>query len=242
MAATSALTAEHIRRLERIRQREEAAFRSRVTTSLGLDLKAREVMPHGVPMAWMAGLYRTPPLWVSHGSGATFTDVDGNDYLDFNICDMSAVLGYAHPRLATVISEQALRGVQFFLPVEPAFAVCEQLRLRFGLPKWQFTLAATSANVEALRIARLATGRAGVLLFGGKYHGHLDDTLWTQHQGNVGARGAGHRARATLGPHRRGLQRPGCGRAGAESAKRPRPCSPKGCSRTVVPCCPTPGS
>jgi glutamate-1-semialdehyde 2,1-aminomutase len=232
MAATSVLTAEHIRRLERIRQREDAAFRSRVTTSLGLDLKAREIMPHGVPMAWMAGLYRTPPLWVSHGSGATFSDVDGNDYLDFNICDMSAVLGYAHPRLATVISEQALRGVQFFLPVEPAFAVCEQLRLRFGLPKWQFTLAATSANVEALRIARLATGRAGVLLFGGKYHGHLDDTLWTQHQGDVVPEALG------IGPAPpsdltvvdfNDLDAV----ARVLSRRRTAACSPKGCSRTV---------
>lgn len=182
MAAMPVLTAVQQRRLDTLRQREIDSFRSRIPTSLGLGARARDVMPHGVPMAWMAGLYRTPPLWVSHGAGATFTDVDGNDYLDFNICDMSAVLGYAHPRLAEVISEQALRGVQFFLPVEPALTVCEQLRLRFGLPKWQFTLAATSANVEALRIARLATGRAGVLLFAGKYHGHLDDTLWTRHR------------------------------------------------------------
>ena len=92
---------------------------------------------------------------------------------------MSAVLGYAHPRLIQVIGEQAERGVQFFLPVESAFAVCEQLRHRFGLPRWQFTLAASSANVESLRIARLATGRQGVLLFDGKYHGHLNETLWT---------------------------------------------------------------
>jgi glutamate-1-semialdehyde 2,1-aminomutase len=56
--------------------------------------------------------------------------------------------------------------------------VCEQLRLRFGLPRWQFTLSASTANAEALRIARLATGRQGLLLFGGKYHGHLDETLW----------------------------------------------------------------
>jgi glutamate-1-semialdehyde 2,1-aminomutase len=66
-----------------------------------------------------------------------------------------------------------------FLPAEPALAVCEQLRLRFGLPMWQFTLSASSANTEALRIARVATGRQGVLLFGGKYHGMLDETLWS---------------------------------------------------------------
>ena len=180
MTEMPALTAVQRRRLASMWQRELAVFQSRVPTSLGLDATARDVMPNGVPMAWMAGLYRTPPIWVSHGEGATFTDVDGNDYLDFNICDMSAVLGYAHPALAAMLSQQGQRGVQFFLPVEPALTVCEQLRLRFGLPKWQFTLAATSANVEALRVARLATGRPGVLLFAGKYHGHLDDTLWVQ--------------------------------------------------------------
>jgi hypothetical protein len=55
------------------------------------------------------------------------------------------------------------------MPVEPALVVCDQLRLRFGLPKWQFTLAASTANIGALRIARVATGRDGVLLFEGKY-------------------------------------------------------------------------
>jgi glutamate-1-semialdehyde 2,1-aminomutase len=179
MDVPAPLTGQQRARLASIRQREDDTFRTRVPKSLALGMRARELMPSGVPMAWMAGYYRTPPLWASHGSGATFTDVDGNAYLDFNICDMSAVLGYAHPRLIQVIGEQAERGVQFFLPVESAFAVCEQLRHRFGLPRWQFTLAASSANVESLRIARLATGRQGVLLFDGKYHGHLDATLWT---------------------------------------------------------------
>jgi len=178
MDTSTGLTERQRDRLTAIRQREDAAFRARVPKSLALGSKARTTMPSGVPMAWMAGYYRTPPLWVSHGRGATFTDVDGNSYLDFNVCDMSAVLGYAHPRLTQVIGEQAARGVQMFLPVESALAVCDQLRMRFGLPMWQFTLSASTANLEAIRIARLATGRQGVLLFGGKYHGHLDETLW----------------------------------------------------------------
>jgi glutamate-1-semialdehyde 2,1-aminomutase len=92
---------------------------------------------------------------------------------------MSAVLGYAHPRLTEVISSQAARGVQLFLPIESALTVCEQLRMRFGLPQWQITLSASTAIAEALRIARVATGRQGVLLFAGKYHGQLDETLWS---------------------------------------------------------------
>jgi len=179
MDASTGLTARQRDRLTSIREREEAAFRARVPKSLALGASARSMMPSGVPMAWMAGFYRTPPLWAAHGQGATFTDVDGNTYIDFNVGDMSAVLGYGHPRVADVIAEQAARGVQLFLPVEAALAVCEQLRLRFRLPMWQFTTSASTANLEALRIARAVTGRQGVLMFSGKFHGMLDDTLWS---------------------------------------------------------------
>ncbi|BEP11947.1 aspartate aminotransferase family protein [Acidothermaceae bacterium B102] len=181
----TALTSHQRERLTSMRQREDDAFRQRVPRSLALGVKARDRMPHGVPMSWMAGLFRTPPLWIDRGQGARFTDVDGNTYLDFNVCDMSAVLGYAHPRLTEAIADQAVRGVQFMMPVEAALTVCDELRLRLGLPQWQFTLSASTANTEALRIARLATGREGLLLFEGKYHGHLDDTLWTSGEGGV---------------------------------------------------------
>jgi glutamate-1-semialdehyde 2,1-aminomutase len=179
MDTIAGLTAHQLENLRRIRSREDIEFRSRVPKSLALGTKARQVMPAGVPMSWMAGYYRTPTLWISHGGGPSFTDVDGNSYIDFNVSDMSTILGYANPRLLEAIHAQAARGVQFFLPVESALAVCDQLRQRFGLSHWQFTLSASTANVEALRIARVATGRQGVLLFAGKYHGQLDETLWT---------------------------------------------------------------
>jgi glutamate-1-semialdehyde 2,1-aminomutase len=184
MNAGAGLTQRHRDNLQRIREREDAGFRSRVPKSVAMGSKARQVMPAGVPMAWMAGYYRTPTLWVAGGSGAAFSDIDGNRYIDFNVCDMSAILGYAHPRLTEAIGAQAARGVQLFLPAEPALGVCEQLRLRFGLPQWQFTLSASTANAEALRVARVATGRQGVLLFEGKYHGQLDETLWAGDTGD----------------------------------------------------------
>jgi glutamate-1-semialdehyde aminotransferase len=45
------------------------------------------------------------------------------------------------------------------------------------MPMWQFTLSATHANTEAIRVARAATGRDKVLFFDGKYHGHFDEAL-----------------------------------------------------------------
>ena len=199
MDASSGLTDTQRDRLRAIWQREEAAFRARVPRSVALGQAARASMPNGVPMAWMAGFYRFPPPWVSRGEGATFTDVDGNSYLDFNVGDMSAVLGYAHPRLTEVIAEQAARGVQLFLPSESALAVCEQLTLRFGLPMWQFTTSASTANTEALRIARVATGREGVLLFGGKFHGMLHETLWSDDGAGLVPEGYGVGAMAPAG-------------------------------------------
>ncbi|MFD9129803.1 aminotransferase class III-fold pyridoxal phosphate-dependent enzyme [Kitasatospora sp. NPDC059571] len=185
MDAEAGLDRRHREALVRIRAREDAAFRARVPRSLELASRAGTRMPDGVPMAWMAGFYRTPVLWVSHGSGPVLTDVDGNDYVDFNVGDMSSVLGYAHPRLTEVIGERAAHGVQMFLPVEQALAVCDRLRQRFGLPYWQFTLSAGTANTEALRIARVATGRQGVLLFDGGYHGQLQETLWAGGEGGA---------------------------------------------------------
>ena len=56
--------------------------------------------------------------------------------------------------------------------------VAEELAHRYRLPAWQFTLSATTANVEAMRVARAATGRSVVLFFEGRYHGHADEMLF----------------------------------------------------------------
>jgi glutamate-1-semialdehyde aminotransferase len=51
-------------------------------------------MPNGVPMAWMATLYEHPPIVVGRGAGASFEDVDGNTYVDFNLADTSIFTGH----------------------------------------------------------------------------------------------------------------------------------------------------
>jgi hypothetical protein len=51
-------------RLHAVRVREDALFRTRIPHSLDLAARARRSMPDGVPIAWMASLYRHPPLFV----------------------------------------------------------------------------------------------------------------------------------------------------------------------------------
>src|SRR5579859_7552646 len=70
-------------------------------------------------------------------------------------------------------------------PSQDALIVAEALAQRYGMAKWQFTLSATQANTEVVRIARVRTGRQKVVVFDGKYHGHLDPTLGVVDDGRV---------------------------------------------------------
>jgi glutamate-1-semialdehyde 2,1-aminomutase len=164
-------------RVRALKQAEDARFLEAHPRSAALLARGRSVMPNGVPMAWLVGSYHHLPMWVAEGHGARFIDVDGHEYRDFNIADMSMFCGYAPAPLVRAASERIARGNQFLLPTEDAIVVSEELGRRFGLPKWQYTSSATHANTEAIRVARVVTGREKVLMFDGKYHGHFDEAL-----------------------------------------------------------------
>ena len=164
---------------EALKLAEDARFAARTPRSAAFAERARRSMPSGVPMQWMAGLYRAPVVFAAEGQGASFTDVDGNAYVDFNQSDLAGTLGFAPPAITRALADQAAHGAAFLLPTEDSFAVSEALARRTGVPFWQFSGTASSANAEAIRIVRLATGRERVLMFEGKYHGHGDDVLVT---------------------------------------------------------------
>ena len=160
-----------------LKDAEDARFRDEHPRSIALRERARRSMPNGVPMAWFMSSYHHTAPWVAEGKGARFTDVDGHTYHDFNIADMSMFCGYAPEPLVRAVSDRIARGNQFLLPTEDAIVVSETLAARYGLPKWQYTVSASQANTEAIRVARVVTGRDKVLMFDGHYLGHFDQTL-----------------------------------------------------------------
>ena len=164
-------------RVRELKGLEDTRFAAEHPRSLALLERGRRVMPNGVPMAWHVGSYHHPPMWAVEGHGARFSDVDGHTYSDFNIADLSMFCGYAPEPLVRAVSDRIARGHQFLLPVEDAIIVSEELGRRYGLPMWQYTLSASQANTEAIRVARVVTGRDKVLMFDGKYVGHLSEAL-----------------------------------------------------------------
>src|SRR6266581_9150172 len=171
-------------RIGELHSRELARFRARRPRSLAMIGRARAHMPNGVPMAWMAS-DNDQPVYVDHGHGPGFTDVDGFTYIDFNASDMAMFCGHANPAIVAAVQARAARSTQFLLPTEESVTVAEELARRYPAGQWQFTLSATQANTEAIRLARAATGREVIVLFQGHYHGHFEEGLVDLDDGQV---------------------------------------------------------
>jgi glutamate-1-semialdehyde 2,1-aminomutase len=156
--------------------RELDRFRAGRPRSLAMIERARAHMPNGVPMAWMVS-DNDQPVYIDRGHGPGFTDLDGFEYVDFNASDLAMFCGHANPAIVRAVQAQAARSTQFLLPTEASVEVAEELARRYPVPQWQFTLSATQANTEAIRLARAVTGREVIVLFQGHYHGHFDENL-----------------------------------------------------------------
>jgi glutamate-1-semialdehyde 2,1-aminomutase len=171
-------------RIGELHAQELARFREARPRSLAMISRARAHMPNGVPMAWMAS-DNEQPVYIGHGEGPGFTDVDGFTYVDFNASDMSMFCGHANPAIVAAVQAQVARSTQFLLPTQASVEVAEELARRYPVPQWQFTLSATQANTEVIRLARAVTGRDVIVLFQGHYHGHFEEGLVDTEGGQV---------------------------------------------------------
>ncbi|GAA4712799.1 aspartate aminotransferase family protein [Pedococcus ginsenosidimutans] len=115
------------------------------------------------------------PLPIASAQGSHFTDYSGKRYLDFSSQLVNVNIGYQHPKLVAAIQEQAAR----LTTISPAFANdarSEAARLITELAPGDlervfFTNGGAEANENALRMARLHTGRHKVLAAYRSYHG-----------------------------------------------------------------------
>src|SRR5690349_8639170 len=163
-------------RIGALHAQELARFRNDRPATMAMLEQARAHMPNGVPMSWMV-TDNDQPVYIDLGHGPGFTDIDGFSYLDFNASDMAMFGGHASPAIVAAVQAQAARSTQFLLPTVASVEVAEELARRYPVPQWQFTLSATQANTEVIRLARAVTGREVILLFQGHYHGHFEEGL-----------------------------------------------------------------
>jgi glutamate-1-semialdehyde 2,1-aminomutase len=162
-------------RLRALTETERTKLLARTQRSDAYYERALSVMPRGVPSSFQAADPR--PIYLTHGEGSRVYDVDGHEYVDFHNGFGVMCVGHAHPAIVRAVSERAARGSHFAAPTEGAIVVAEELKRRFGLPQWRFTNSGTESTMDAIHLARAATGRDLVLKIEGSYHGHHDAVM-----------------------------------------------------------------
>ncbi len=175
-------------RIGTLLERERERFAAEHPRSRALHERAQGSLLDGVPMNWMTRWPGAFPVFVSSASGSEVTDVDGHVYVDLCLGDTGAMTGHSPAPTVAAVSEQLANGITTMLPTEDAAIVGEEMRRRFGLPHWQFTLSATDANRFMIRLAREITGRPRILVHDFCYHGSVDETVATVVDGEVRAR------------------------------------------------------
>ncbi|MGD2147866.1 MAG: aminotransferase class III-fold pyridoxal phosphate-dependent enzyme [Anaerolineae bacterium] len=115
------------------------------------------------------------PIPVARAEGVYFWDVDGNRYLDFSSQLMNVNAGHGNPKIIKAIQDQVAE-LQYVYPgtaTEPKARLGQLLAevTPGDLSKVLFTLGGAEANENAIKFARLYTGRHKIITRYRSYHG-----------------------------------------------------------------------
>jgi glutamate-1-semialdehyde 2,1-aminomutase len=118
------------------------------------------------------------PIFVARGEGAELVDVDGARYVDWVQSWGPLIAGHAHPDVVAAVTAAAAAGTSFGAPTQGEVELAAEVVDRVpGAEMVRMTSSGTEAAMSAVRLARAATGRDGVIKFAGAYHGHADGLL-----------------------------------------------------------------
>ena len=117
------------------------------------------------------------PLYFRTGKGSRICDVDGNEYIDFNMGFGALLTGHAHPALVEALTKRVTQGCLLGFEFENSAKLASVLCQRFGLQMVKFSNTGAEATMHAIRFARAFTRRKKILKFEGCYHGSHDQLL-----------------------------------------------------------------
>jgi glutamate-1-semialdehyde 2,1-aminomutase len=181
-------------KLKTLQQREAIRFVAEHPRSAELYKRAQQSLLGGVPMNWMKKWAGEFPVFVTKAKGAHFTCADGKEYVDLCLGDTGAMTGHSPDVVAEAVTKRVKEGITLMLPTEDGAFVGEDLKRRFGLPYWQFTLTATTPIVFRFALPAKSRSDRKFFVFHYCYHGTVDESFATLENGVVGPR------RGNIGP------------------------------------------
>lgn len=152
---------------------------SNFSQSIDAYKEAVDLMPGGVnsPVRAFKSVGMSP-IFMKQGKGATITDIDGNEYIDYVLSWGPLILGHGDERVTTKLKEVVDQGTSFGAPTllesKLAKLVIERVP---SIEMVRMVNSGTEATMSAIRLARGYTGRDIIVKFEGSYHGHGDSLL-----------------------------------------------------------------
>ncbi|HEV8320805.1 MAG TPA: glutamate-1-semialdehyde 2,1-aminomutase [Myxococcota bacterium] len=118
------------------------------------------------------------PVFVARAEGARLYGADGRPFLDYVGSWGPMIVGHCHPKVVAALRDQAGRGTSYGAPTELEVQLARRVRAAFpSVEMMRFVSSGTEATMSAIRVARGATGRDGLVKAEGCYHGHADHLL-----------------------------------------------------------------
>ena len=127
-------------------------------------------------------MFQILPIFIAQGKGAIVEDVDGNEYIDFAAGIAVLNTGHCHEKIVSAIKEQAdkyLHTAFNVLMYESYVRLAKKLTeiTPGNFPKHVvFKSSGSEAIEDAVKIARSYTGKKGIIVFEGAFHGRTQMT------------------------------------------------------------------
>jgi glutamate-1-semialdehyde 2,1-aminomutase len=155
--------------------KEIATYEKRTPRSRDAHKRAETRLPLGVASNYRA--YDPYPIFVRDGKGGHIHDIDGNEYIDFNLCFGALMAGHCNPAVISAVQKKLETGTMFGMPHDMEWELAEEICKRFPVEMVRFSNSGTECTMHAVRLARAATGRDKIIKIEGGYHGLHDSVL-----------------------------------------------------------------
>ncbi len=122
------------------------------------------------------------PITIDHAEGSWVYDVEGGKWLDFVMGIAVVGTGHAHPRVVGAVQEQAAKVAHAQMNIYrhgPMLELAEKLTgiMPDGLDEVMFMNSGAEAVENAVKLAKQATRRPGIIAFQGAFHGRTHLTM-----------------------------------------------------------------
>ena len=128
-------------------QKELDTFERRTPKSAEAHKHNLKRIPLGVASNYRA--YDPYPIFVKEGSGSHFRDLDGNEYIDHNLCFGALMAGHCHPAVMKAVEKRLSTGTMFGMPHDMEWELAEEICARFPVEMVRFGNSGTEVTMHS---------------------------------------------------------------------------------------------